>query len=62
MIRLLAQQNFENPDVLILCRGIYNSAILYNQELMTPQNARIFYEEYQELMSRSLDTSFNKRI
>lgn len=55
MIRLLAQQNFENPDVLNIIRGIYNSAILYNQELMTPQNARIFYEQYQELMSRSLD-------
>lgn len=55
MIRLLAQQNFENPDVLNIIRGIYNSAILYNQELMTPQNARIFYEQYQQLMSRSLD-------
>ena len=55
MIRLLAQQNFDNPDVLNIIRGIYNSAILYNQELMTPQNARIFYEQYQELMSRSLD-------
>ncbi|WP_341734480.1 ATP-binding protein [Microcoleus sp. EPA2] len=55
MIRLLAQQNFENPDVLNIIRGIYNSAILYNQELMTPQNARIFYEQYQELTSRSLD-------
>lgn len=55
MVRLLAQQNFDNPDVINLMLGIYNSAILYNQELMTPQNARIFYEQFQKLMSRSLE-------
>jgi molecular chaperone HtpG len=55
MIRLLAQQNFEDPDVYNLMLGIYNSAILYNQELMTPQNARIFYEQFQKLINRSLD-------
>jgi len=55
MIRLLAQQDFDHPDVYNLMLGIYNSAILYNQELMTPQNARVFYEQFQKLMSRSLD-------
>jgi molecular chaperone HtpG len=55
MVRLLAQQDFEHADVINLMGGIYNSAILYNQELMTPQNARIFYEQYQDLMSRTLD-------
>jgi molecular chaperone HtpG len=55
MVRLLSQQNFEDPDVYNLALGIYNSAILYNQELMTPQNARIFYEQFQKLISRSLE-------
>ncbi|HIK11022.1 MAG TPA: ATP-binding protein [Oscillatoriaceae cyanobacterium M33_DOE_052] len=55
MVQRLAQQNFNDPDVINLMLNIYNSAILYNQELMTPQNARIFYEQFQKLMSRSLD-------
>jgi len=55
MVRKLAQQDFEDPNVYEIMLGIYNSAILYNQELMTPQNARIFYEDFQRLLKRSLN-------
>ncbi|MDA0243188.1 MAG: ATP-binding protein [Chloroflexi bacterium] len=55
MVRKLALQNFENQNVYEIMLGIYNSAILYNQELMTPQHARIFYEDFQRLLTRSLD-------
>jgi len=60
MVRLLAKQSFENPNVLDIMLGIYNSAILYNQELMTPQNARIFYEDFQKLLRRDLDYIIEK--
>jgi molecular chaperone HtpG len=60
MIRLIAQQNFEDANVLSLMLGIYNSAILYNQELMTPQNARIFYEDFQRLLRVNLDYIIEK--
>jgi len=30
--------------------GVYNNAILYSQQRMTPENARIFYHQYQHLM------------
>lgn len=55
MLRRLAQQDFKNPDILNIIRGICNSAILYNQELMTPQNSRVFYEQFQQLLGRTLD-------
>src|ERR1044071_7167194 len=35
--------------------GIYNNAILYNQELLTPQNARIFHGQFAAFLNRSLD-------
>jgi len=60
MVRLLAKQSFENPNVLDIMLGIYNSAILYNQELMTPQNARVFYEDFQKLLRRDLDYIIEK--
>ena len=34
--------------------GIYNDAILSNHELMTPSNARLFHEQFQRLMGRSV--------
>jgi hypothetical protein len=36
-------------------RGVYNDAILYNQELMTPSNAKLFHQQFQRLMERSLE-------
>lgn len=45
----------EDDDLLDLAIGIYNDAILYNQELMTPTNARLFHEQFQRLMGRSLE-------
>lgn len=60
MVRLLAKQNFEDPNVLSLMSGIYNSAILYNQELLTLQNARIFYEDFQRLLRGNLDYIIEK--
>ncbi len=55
LIRRLARQDFENRDVGQLMLGIYNNAILVNQELMTPRNAQIFHDQFQRLMIRSLD-------
>ncbi len=45
----------EDPDLTDLAIGVYNDAILYNQELMTPTNARLFHEQFQRLMGRSLE-------
>ena len=45
----------EDDDLQDLAIGIYNDAILYNQELMTPTNARLFHEQFQRLMGRSLE-------
>jgi molecular chaperone HtpG len=55
LIRRLARQNFANEDIVKIMGGIYNSAILYNQELMTPENARIFHDQFQELLINSLE-------
>jgi molecular chaperone HtpG len=44
----------EDDDLLDLMRCVYNDAILYNQELMTPSNAQLFHEQFQRLMNRSL--------
>ncbi len=57
LIRSLASLVEVNPDDedlvdLMLC--VYNDAILYNQELMTPSNAQIFHAQFQRLMSKSL--------
>lgn len=55
IVRRLAKQDYSDSEIVNLMRGIYNSAILYNQELMTPQNARIFYEDFQRFLQRNLD-------
>jgi len=55
LIQRLALQDLEDKDVLSVMLGVYNNAILYNQELMTPENASIFHKQFQELMTRSLD-------
>ena len=55
LIRRLAKQNFTNEDVLNIMTGVYNGAILYNQELLTPENARVFHDHFQELLVTSLE-------
>jgi molecular chaperone HtpG len=58
LIRTLAEligEAPEDPDLIDLTLGVYNDAILYNQELMTPTNARLFHEQFQRLMARSLE-------
>lgn len=45
----------EDPDVRELMMGVYNDAVLFNQEMMTPANARTFHEQFGRLMSRCLD-------
>jgi HSP90 family molecular chaperone len=58
LVRTLAaliEETPEDPDLTDLMLGIYNDAILYNQELMTPTNAQIFHEQFQRLMGRSVE-------
>ncbi|MEM1179813.1 MAG: hypothetical protein AAGM22_15810 [Acidobacteriota bacterium] len=45
----------EDEDVMELMLGIYNDAILYNQELMTPDNAKIFHQQFGRLMTRNAE-------
>jgi hypothetical protein len=56
LVRELASlSDFEGEEVADLMGGIYNDAILYNQELMTPRNAQIFHEQFGRLLRRSID-------
>jgi hypothetical protein len=58
LVRTLAtliEETPDDPDLTDLMLGIYNDAILYNQELMTPSNAQIFHEQFQRLMGRSVE-------
>ncbi len=58
LIRTLAslvEESPEDPDLSDLMRCVYNDAILYNQEMMTPRNAQIFHEQFQRLMGRSVE-------
>nr|VFJ64885.1 MAG: Molecular chaperone, HSP90 family [Candidatus Kentron sp. FW] len=55
LIRQLAGlEDFEDEEVMDLMGGIYNDAILYNQELMTPSNAKLFHQQFGRLMERSV--------
>lgn len=54
-VKRLALQNLEDPDVVELMRGVYNNAIIYSQELMTPHNARVFHDQFDRLMGRVLE-------
>lgn len=53
-IQQLAQQDPTQFEVQDLMLGVYNNAIVYNQELMTPYNARIFHDQFAALLQRSL--------
>ena len=47
-IQQLARQDPTQPEVKDFMLGVYN------QELMTPQNARIFHDQFAALLQRSL--------
>lgn len=54
-VQRLARQDPRIEPVRDLMMGIYNNAILYNQELLTPHNARIFHDQFASLLERSVD-------
>ena len=51
----LAQQDFKDPEITHIMLGIYNSAILYNAELLTPTNAKIFHDQFGTLLERTVE-------
>ena len=53
--RLASLQQLDDKEVLSIIGGVYNNAFLYNQELMTPEDASILHKQFEELMTRSLD-------
>jgi molecular chaperone HtpG len=55
LIRSLASLSTDDSDARDLLLGIYNDAILYNQDLLTAANARIFHEQFQRLLARGVD-------
>ena len=48
-------EDLDHPRYEKILLGVYNNAILYSQQRMTPENARIFYHQSQELMADYLD-------
>jgi len=44
--------------------GVYNNAVLYSQQRMTPENAKIFYQQLQSLMisTLELESKLNKTL
>lgn len=59
-IRALALIDPRDEAFLDLALGIYNNAILYNAELMTSENAKIFHDHFGRLLARTL-ASVNNR-
>jgi molecular chaperone HtpG len=55
LIRRLAGQDKNNPDVVEIMRAVYNGAVLQNQQLVTPEDAQVFSDQFQRFMARSLD-------
>jgi hypothetical protein len=51
----LSQQDFNDPEITHIMLGVYNSAILYNAELLTPQNAKIFHDQFGVLLERTVE-------
>lgn len=54
-IARLAQQDFRDPEILHIMLGVYNSAILYNAELLTPRTAKIFHDQFGTLLERTVE-------
>jgi molecular chaperone HtpG len=55
LIRRLAAMHPAQPDLQHLLINVYNNAILFNQELLTPENARVFHHNFHELLERSVE-------
>ncbi|MEV4567666.1 ATP-binding protein [Nonomuraea sp. NPDC049419] len=55
LIRRLARHDLNSPDVRELMLGVYNNAILANQELITKQDAAIFHHQFQDLIAKGLE-------
>ncbi len=53
-IQELAAQDPQDADIRHLMLGVYNSAILYNAEMLTPRNAKIFHDQFGEFMESNL--------
>lgn len=53
-IQNLAQQDYKDPKVVQVMLGVYNSAILYNAEMLTPRNAKIFHDQFGDFMESNL--------
>jgi len=54
-IARLSQQDFRDPEITHIMLGVYNSAILYNAELLTPRNAKIFHDQFGTLLERTVE-------
>ena len=54
-IARLATQNFNDPEIAHIMLGVDNSAILYNAELLTPYNAKIFHDQFGALLERTVE-------
>ena len=54
-IQNLAKQDFKDPTVTQVMIGVYNSAILYNAEMLTPRNAKIFHDQFGDFMESTLE-------
>lgn len=52
---LAGRDELDQPRYQPLLIGLYNNAILYSQHRMTPENARVFYHQFQEHMGRTLE-------
>jgi hypothetical protein len=54
-IARLAQQDFRDPEITHIMLGVYNSAILYNAELLTATSAKIFHDQFATLLERTVE-------
>jgi hypothetical protein len=54
-IQELARYDLRDPDVQHVMLGVYNSAILYNAEMLTPRNAKVFHDQFGDFMESTLN-------
>jgi molecular chaperone HtpG len=54
-IQELARQDSNDPDVRHVMLGVYNSAILYNAEMLTPRTAKVFHDQFGDFMEANLE-------
>jgi molecular chaperone HtpG len=55
--RLAALRDLDSRRHQLFLLGLYNCALIYSQNRMTPDNTRIFYDQFQEHMRNSLALS-----